>query len=265
MNVLVTNDDGFGAWGIESLCACLSKKHTVFVLAPDSDRSGNSAHLNLFKPLALKNAGENLWMCGGTPADCVNIALKGNLFPEKIDAVVSGINRGENLGTDIVYSGTCGAAKQAVLCGVPGIAASMVLSDPSKDWNRRENWNFDMLGTFVAENLEKLCALCTVSDGGHMSGEPCVFVNVNAPSVLKVTGAKMTDVCFKEYMNDRVSVEPASENMTVTFAGGPCSFKSRRYSDMDACREGFISVSRVYAEPRCPPPDSSLDCIAFSL
>ena len=169
MNVLVTNDDGFCAWGIETLVKCLSEKHNVFVLAPCSNRSGNSVHINLFTPLEMKKINDAAWTCEGTPADCVNIGLKGDLFNVKIDAVVSGINKGENLGTDIVYSGTCGAAKQAVLCGVPGIAVSMQLLDASKDWDNKDAWHFDSLGKFVSDNLEKLCSLCDVSDKGFMA------------------------------------------------------------------------------------------------
>lgn len=265
MNVLVTNDDGFCAWGIETLVKCLSEKHNVFVLAPCSNRSGNSVHINLFTPLEMKKINDAAWTCEGTPADCVNIGLKGDLFNVKIDAVVSGINKGENLGTDIVYSGTCGAAKQAVLCGVPGIAVSMQLFDASKDWDNKDAWHFDSLGKFVSDNLEKLCSLCDVSDKGFMAEKKCVFVNVNAYSFLKFKGVKFTELCFKEYVNDSVEFNNSGGKINVNFLGGPSLFKNRSYSDMEACREGYISVSRVFAEPCCPPMSNNLDSIQFSL
>ena len=98
MNVLVTNDDGYGAWGIEALINALSERHNVFVIAPDGNRSGNSHHISLGNKLILKKAGTNHWVSSGTPADCVYSATKYDMFGVKIDAVVSGINKGENLG-----------------------------------------------------------------------------------------------------------------------------------------------------------------------
>ncbi|MDR0720099.1 MAG: hypothetical protein LBF78_10730, partial [Treponema sp.] len=127
MNILLTNDDGVDSPGIitlfETLKACPG--HNVFVLAPDSDRSGvSNGLLALTKPLKITEKQSNVWSCEGLPADCVLAACLGGR-PCKPDVVISGINRGGNLGTDIIYSGTCAAARQASLLGIPGIALSL--------------------------------------------------------------------------------------------------------------------------------------------
>lgn len=267
MNVLVTNDDGYGAWGIEALVNELSKKHNVFVIAPDGNRSGNSHHITIGSKLILKRLSEKHWTSSGTPADCVCSALKDNLLGTKIDVVVSGINKGENLGTEIIYSGTCGAARQAVLDGVPGIAVSMTLPSPGMEWNDRKNWHFESLAEFVSCNLEVLASLCVASDGGRGRDHPCVFVNVNGFSHEKFSEAVFTDTCFMEFIGDKISLEPLNEENTEfasILEGGENSVKSRRYSDYQACKDGKISVSRIYAEPRCVMPEN-LDSITFSL
>ena len=131
MNILVTNDDGIAAEGLEALinelkglCNAQNKPlHTITVIAPDTERSGVSHAMTLRHPTKVRRLNEGLYTCSGTPADCVIVAGLG-IVKEKIDLVVSGINRGPNLGTDIVYSGTCAAARQAALVGIPSIAVS---------------------------------------------------------------------------------------------------------------------------------------------
>ena len=267
MNVLVTNDDGYGAWGIEALIKSLSKRHNVFVIAPDGNRSGNSHHISLGCKLILKKVAENHWTSTGTPADCVFSATKHDMFGIKIDAVVSGINKGENLGTEVIYSGTCGAARQAVLDGIPGIAVSMMLSREGLEWNDRANWHFESLADFVTDNLETLSSLCVCSDNGRGKDEPCVYVNVNAFSFEKFSEAVFTECCFREFPGDKITLKPLNDEGTVlecVLKGGETDEKCRGYSDIEACRDGKISVSRIYAEPRCAGLEN-LDSIAFSL
>lgn len=267
MNVLVTNDDGYGAWGIESLINVLSKKHKVFVIAPDGNRSGNSHHISLGQKLILKKIKENHWVSSGTPADCVYSATKYDMFGEKIDVVVSGINKGENLGTETIYSGTCGAARQAVLDGIPGIAVSMMLAHSGLDWNDRSLWNFDCLADFVSNNLEIIASLCVCSDNGKGKDQPCVYVNINAFSFNSFSQVVFTDTCFREFTGDKMTLTPLNQEKTVFesfLEGGENNAKSRGYSDYEACLEGKISISRIYAEPRIVMPEN-LDSIKFSL
>lgn len=269
MNILITNDDGYGAWGIEALIKAVSKKHNVFVVAPDGNRSGNSMHINFFSSVELYKKASGHWACSGTPTDCVNVGLKTSLCGVKIDAVVSGINKGQNIGTDILYSGTCGAAKAAVLFGVPGIAVSMQLSSTSdEDWNDRSKWHFESIAEFVAENLEKLCSICRTSKNGLMPEKKCAFVNINCKSIESFKGVKITDACFREYIDDRAdlsSKDGSEDNLICAFSSGGGQCGIREYADVEALLDGYISVSRILAEPCSVNDDLNLDSIGFSL
>lgn len=125
MNILLSNDDGISAAGINILAEHLKAEHSVDVFAPDRNRSGASNSLTLEAPLRLKEIKENFFSIEGTPTDCVHLALRGYL-KKKIDIVVSGINEGANLGDDVFYSGTIAAAMEGRHLGLPAIAVSLV-------------------------------------------------------------------------------------------------------------------------------------------
>ncbi|MFC3147177.1 5'/3'-nucleotidase SurE [Piscinibacterium candidicorallinum] len=124
MRILLANDDGFSAPGIVRLGEALSRQHEVWIAAPDSNRSGVSNALTLDRPLYATEVAPKRWQLNGTPADCVHIALN-CLVPMQPDLVVSGINNGENMGDDTLYSGTVAAAMEAYLMGLPAIAFSL--------------------------------------------------------------------------------------------------------------------------------------------
>jgi 5'-nucleotidase len=126
MNILLTNDDGLESPGLQLLAKALRGAHRVMALAPDRDRSGVSHSISfLAGPLVMSPRGDDSWACSGLPVDCVITALLGGI-PVRPDLVLSGINRGANLGTDLLYSGTAAAARQGSLFGVPSIALSLV-------------------------------------------------------------------------------------------------------------------------------------------
>lgn len=131
LKVLVSNDDGIHAEGLAVLCNALSEAGLrVFVCAPDRERSAASHALTMYSPLRLQEvnepgfSAEKVWTADGTPADCAKIGLELALKDERPDFVVSGINRGPNLGTDILYSGTVGAAAEGCFAGIPSMAIS---------------------------------------------------------------------------------------------------------------------------------------------
>ena len=125
--ILISNDDGIHAPGIHALAEALEKVANIIVIAPDRNNSGVSSKISLEDPLrAYPYKGkQNWWYVNGTPADCVKLALSG-FVKEKIDFVVSGINAGHNLGDDVIYSGTVGAAMEGRFLGVPALALSCV-------------------------------------------------------------------------------------------------------------------------------------------
>lgn len=259
MNVLLTNDDGIQSDGIQILAEKISAtgKHNVYVVAPDSNRSAVSHHLTMFGKSKLTEYKKNQWACSGYPADCAFIGFASDLCNEKIDVVVSGINAGGNLGTDIIYSGTCGAARQAVLDGVPGIAVS---AEPL-DWEQvqKEGFKFNALADFVANNLEKLTELASVK-------YPRVFVNVNGASANEYKGVKLADnTCVRRYGDNSKIIEENGEMYAQYLMG--CNKEKNYDLDSDAVyvANGYISVSRIYADPMCAKTSGMVDEEEFKL
>ncbi|MES2148721.1 MAG: 5'/3'-nucleotidase SurE [Pseudomonadota bacterium] len=125
MRILISNDDGYLAPGINALAEALAAIHEVVVVAPDSNRSGASNSLSLDRPLSVQLAANGFYFVNGTPTDCVHVALTG-MLDYRPDLVVSGINNGQNMGDDTLYSGTVAAATEGYLFGIPAIAFSQV-------------------------------------------------------------------------------------------------------------------------------------------
>ena len=125
MRILICNDDGYFAPGIEALAGALADLAEVIVIAPERDRSGASNSLTLDRPLTIRSAANGFRYVDGTPTDCVHIAVTG-LLEQLPDLVVSGINDGANMGDDTIYSGTVAAATEGHLLGIPAMAFSLV-------------------------------------------------------------------------------------------------------------------------------------------
>ncbi|MBF6616241.1 5'/3'-nucleotidase SurE [Pollutimonas thiosulfatoxidans] len=125
MRILVSNDDGYTALGLEALVQSLQTLGELTVVAPETNCSGSSNSLTLDRPLSVRQASNGYYYVNGTPSDCVHIALTG-LLDFRPDLVVSGINNGANMGEDTLYSGTVAAATEGYLFGIPAIAFSLV-------------------------------------------------------------------------------------------------------------------------------------------
>lgn len=230
MRLLVTNDDGYNGKGLETLVECLSAKHDVWVIAPDKNRSGVSHGINLTEPLRICCKASQRYTCSGVPVDCVINGLNG-ILPEPPDVIISGINKGANIGTDILFSGTCAAARQAALYGIPGIAVS--IESFSNDWQ------YNAIADFVSKNTEKLAALCSKD----------IFVNINAMSAKEYKGWKLTRLS-KRYYGDSVTLYKAPDGHSYSFfKGGNIQTEANSDSDFFAVEQGYISVSRVHAQP----------------
>jgi 5'-nucleotidase len=125
MKILISNDDGYLAPGLAALAAAMAEIAEIIVVAPEGNRSGSSNSLTLDRPLAVAQAANGFYYVNGTPSDCVHIALTG-MLDFKPDLIVSGINNGQNMGDDTLYSGTVAAATEGYLFGIPAIAFSQV-------------------------------------------------------------------------------------------------------------------------------------------
>jgi 5'-nucleotidase len=124
MHILVSNDDGYNAPGLEALVQAVKGLGDVTVVAPETNCSGSSNSLTLNRPLSVRQANNGFYYVNGTPSDCVHIALTG-LLDFRPDLVISGINNGANMGEDTLYSGTVAAATEGYLFGIPAIAFSL--------------------------------------------------------------------------------------------------------------------------------------------
>ena len=145
MKILISNDDGYLAPGIIALAEVLAPIAEIVVVAPDSNRSGSSNSLTLDRPLSVYRAANGFYFVNGTPSDCVHVALTG-VLSFKPDLVVSGINQGQNMGEDTLYSGTVAAATEGYLFGIPAIAFSQV----EKGWV-----NLDAAARIARELVER--------------------------------------------------------------------------------------------------------------
>ncbi|NCF63157.1 MAG: 5'/3'-nucleotidase SurE, partial [Gammaproteobacteria bacterium] len=133
MHLLISNDDGITARGIQVLSDRMEAFGKVTIVAPDQNRSGASNSLTLDAPVRLRETGDGRYSVSGTPTDCVHIALTG-LLEKDPDMVISGINAGANLGDDVIYSGTVAAAMEGRFLGLPAIAVSLVFYDRPENY-----------------------------------------------------------------------------------------------------------------------------------
>ncbi len=231
MRILLTNDDGVFSPGLEALREALVRDHDVWVVAPDGERSAMSHYITVKGPVAVKELSPQVFSCSGSPADCVIVAVLAAM-PEVPDMVLSGINIGPNLGTDIIYSGTAAAARQAALMGIAGVALSLdAFSEPL---------HFEPLAGFVADNLDDLRELW---NSHH-------FVNINAPnSTQPIQEVEITHPCRRTY-NDRLHEFQAPRGETYYFmAGNPVDIELEPGTDWYAVSRGALSISPIGLEP----------------
>ncbi|UCC66663.1 MAG: 5'/3'-nucleotidase SurE [Deltaproteobacteria bacterium] len=164
MTILVTNDDGVFSEGLSILANTMEALGEVYVVAPDRERSAAAHSLTLHRPLRVEEVSPGVYAVDGTPVDCVNLAVYG-IIRGRPDLVVSGINKGPNLGEDVVYSGTVSAAFEATFLGIPAIAISLA---SRRDFKYQVAANFALK---VAKNIMQV-------------GLPAeTFLNINVPNV----------------------------------------------------------------------------------
>lgn len=152
-NILVCNDDGIHGPGLPSLISAMRRIGKVTVSVPDHERSADSHSLTLHKPIRVRKQAEGVYALNGSPADCARFGIL-ELLKGKVDLVVSGINRGYNLGEDVIYSGTVAAAMEATLLKISAIAFSMD-PDGSKDWKAAGGYAQRLAKQVLAKSLPK--------------------------------------------------------------------------------------------------------------
>jgi 5'-nucleotidase len=229
LKILVSNDDGYRAEGIRRLREALATLADVTVCAPDRNRSGASNSLTLDVPLRVFEAEPGVhFVGGGTPTDCVHMAVSG-LFDFEFDMVVSGVNDGPNLGDDTLYSGTVAAAIEGRFLGLPSIAVSLCMD---ADSGRHFETGAEVARRLVAQLLRK------PTEG------PLIF-NVNVPDVplAQIRGFRTTRLGFR-HRSEPVIRERDPRGRPVYWVGpAGAQQDAGPGTDFHAISEGYVSVT----------------------
>ena len=225
MKILVSNDDGYLAPGIVALADALRPIADVVVVAPDSNRSGSSNSLTLDRPLSVHRAENGFYFVNGTPSDCVHVALTGGLS-FRPDLIVSGINQGQNMGDDTLYSGTVAAATEGFLFGIPAIAFSQV----EKGWA-----HIDSAARIAREFVER--------DFGMLQ-QP-YLLNINIPNLPyeEIRGMRATRL-GKRHESEAVIKTKDPHGREIFWIGPAGKAKDAgEGTDFHAVAHGYVSVT----------------------
>ena len=226
MHILISNDDGYLAQGLQQLAAALREYAQISVVAPDRNRSAASNSLTLEHPLRAITGEDGVVRVDGTPTDCVHLAITGLLDPEP-DMVFAGINHGANLGDDVLYSGTVAAATEGRFLGLPAIAISLAASNPQ---------HFATAAQVAVDLLRKIQANPLPND---------TLLNVNVPDLpmAEVKGFQITR------LGQRHKAEPVIKSADprgnpIYWVGPPGAEQDAGPgTDFDAIKNGYVSIT----------------------
>jgi 5'-nucleotidase len=225
--ILVTNDDSIRSKGIIVLAKVLQEIGDVFVVAPDSEKSAVAHSLTLHRPLRVEKIKKNFYAVDGTPADCIHLGVN-TILPKRPQLIVSGINKGGNLGDDIIYSGTVSAAFEGTLLGIPSFAISLV---------SRSHFKFDVAAQFALKVARYIIRRGLPKD---------TFLNINVPNLdeKEIKSYKITQQ--GRWIHDGNGViekmDPRGRKY-YWIGGGKLIFDKGRNTDMEAVSKSHISIT----------------------
>ena len=231
MIILLSNDDGMQSEGLAALEESLRPVGEIYTVAPDRAQSSMSHALTLHRPLRVHEIAPRRMSVDGTPVDCVKLALTG-LLPVRPNLVVSGINKGPNLGDDIIYSGTVSAAIEGALLGLPAIAVSLVTF---------KEFDFRAAADFTA---------CLVSQIQRRGIPPKTLLNVNVPPVPKeaLKGWRLTRMGKRHYSENIVERVDPRGGKYYWIGGDDLGFAQEDGTDCMAVHEGYVSVTPLQVD-----------------
>jgi 5'/3'-nucleotidase len=243
MRVLITNDDGIQAVGLNALRKELIgiEGLEVHVIAPDSNRSATARSITTRSPLWVEEIpfddGSSGFATDGTPVDCVRFAELG-LVGERPELIVSGINHGSNLGDDITYSGTVAAALEGIVLGIPAIAISQQSAAREMDFRWGREFDFSVAAAFAGELVRRVAQEPLPAD---------TLLNVNCPAGTP-SGIEVTHLGKRLYNDEMKLVDEDQEGGRVRYQiyGFEPSFEDERGSDLSAIARERISVTPVH-------------------
>ena len=231
MRILVTNDDGIHSPGLTVLAKALSRVGQVWVVAPDRERTAVAHALTLHKPLRVHQCGTRVYAVNGTPVDCVNLAVL-KVMSAPPDLLVSGINKGVNLGDDVLYSGTVSAAMEGTILGVPSMAVSQ---------EGQEHFYFDA-GARYAVRIARLIQKEGLPDE--------TLVNLNIPNrpFRSIAGVRVT--CLSRRRFDDPIIEKVDPHGRTYYwiAGNRVSWSRSKDADHEALEQGAVSLTPIHLD-----------------
>ena len=232
MKILVSNDDGILARGLNVLADVCASVAQVTVVAPDREQSGASNSLTLSRPLRATLREDGSYQVDGTPTDCVLLAL-GELLDSKPAFVFSGVNHGPNMGEDVLYSGTVAAAMEGLSLGIPGVAVSFAgsrldLLESHRPWLERLVQSIVAVADFPRDTL----------------------LNVNLPGIPgdEVRGIRVTTLGKRVYSDSLAETKDPWGRRVYWIGGGQISWSGREDSDFRAIEQGYISVTPLHVD-----------------
>lgn len=226
--ILVSNDDGFYSDGIKILARKLKRLGKVVTVAPDQERSAASHSLTLHRPLRVRKLKTDVYAVDGTPTDCITLGVK-EILPRPPDLIVSGINKGANLGDDVHYSGTVSAAVEGGIMGIPSVAISLMVTDVA---------HFETAAHF-AFRLAKKVLREGLPDG--------VILNVNVPNLhlKQVKGYQFTKQGKRNY-GDIIAERLDPRGRSYYWIGGDQKgFENIPGSDCNAILDAQVSITPI--------------------
>ena len=225
--ILITNDDGYNSFGIKLLSDILKKfANEIYVVAPRINRSGSSRSISLKKEIKFEKITSRSWIVDGTPTDCIIFALNYIFKNDKPDYIFSGINAGTNIGDEISYSGTVGAAFEGALRGIPSLAISQKLKNSLDNYIISKN----NLPTILPEILKNL-------------SNKNLLLNLNFPNCKQenLKGLKIVN-CTNQKHSDEIFVDQKQS----TFKIGKMNISdSKNADDLNALKNGYITLSSL--------------------
>jgi 5'-nucleotidase len=225
MRILLSNDDGYFAPGLERLAAELKPHAELTVVAPERDRSGASNSLTLDRPLTVRRAPNGFLFVNGTPTDCVHLAVTG-LLDALPDMVISGINLGANMGDDTIYSGTVAAATEGYLLGIPSIAVSL---------SSKVGRHFETAAKIVVDLVER----------HRRAPSGAWLLNVNVPDVplADVHGLRVTRLGKRHKAESVIKTETPRGEICYWVGAAGAAADAGEGTDFHAIEQGYVSVT----------------------
>jgi 5'-nucleotidase len=228
MRILVTNDDGIQSPGIQALAKALSAIGEVWVVAPDRERTAVAHAVTLHKPLRVHRIATRTFAINGTPVDCVNLALL-KIMPKLPSILVSGINKGVNLGDDVLYSGTVSAAMEGTILGVPSIAVSQ---------EGAQTFRFAVGATYAARVVRLVLAQ-------GLPEETLLNVNIPDRPQRAIAGARVTCLSRRRFHNPIIEKLDPHGRKYYWIAGKRISWSRSKDADHEAIEEGLVSITPI--------------------